>query len=756
MTYRLDIESPYVDSVQNLLAEMTLSEKIGQLCLMAGGGYTDHDDVLSAIRQGLVGGVLNEVEKANIRELQRVAVKESRLGIPLLFGRDVVHGFKTIFPIPLGLAACWSRETVRDCARASALEAAASGINWTYAPVLDIGRDPRWGRIAETFGEDPYFVSELAKAMVVGFQGDDLSRPEHIAACAKHFVGYGASEAGRDYNTTNIPMNELHNVHLQPFRAAIEAGVASVMTSFCDLDGIPASANRMLLQEILRDKLGFQGMVVSDFRSIIELRVHGLTDSDKESAYEAAMAGVDMEMTSHAYLGHLGELISEGRISMELVDQMVANVLTVKARLGLFDRPFARPDMVTVSSMKDHLQASYGAAVKSIVLLKNDADRLPIDPKELRSLAVIGPMADEPHEQMGTWVFDGDSDLSKTPLQVLRHRFGSSMNIAFARGMETTRSTDRQGFAEAVDIATKSDLVLLFLGEESILSGEAHCRASIRLPGCQEALVDAIAETGTSIVAVVMAGRPLIMHKLLERVDAILYAWHPGSMAGPALVDLLTGEAVPSGRLPVTFPKMTGQIPIYCAHKNTGRPATPDTHIHIDEIEQGAFQTSVGNTSFHLDAGYTPEFPLGFGLSYTRFEYTNLRLSSEQVQYGETLRVSADLANVGDVAAEEVVQLYLRDLVGSVTRPVRQLCGFQRVRLEPGRSQTVTFTLTADDLAFYDRNLKRVAEPGMFHIWIGGSSDTDLRAEFELLSKEKGRYQLRGSGMTKNRLIDGD
>lgn len=733
MSSKTDIKPNIRDRVRELLAAMTVPEKIGQLSLHQNGGESRRGELIDAIRQGNVGGIINEVDANAVRELQRVAVEESRLGIPLLFGRDVVHGFKSIFPIPLGLASCWSRDLVRRCARASALEAAASGINWTYAPMLDIGRDPRWGRVAETFGEDPYLIAELAREMVAGFQGEDLSRPENIAACAKHFIGNGASESGRDYNTTNIPMNELYNVHLRPFRAAVSAGVASVMTSFSDFDGVPVSANRTLLDDILRRTLGFHGIVVSDWESINQLKVHGLTESDKESAYEAATAGVDMEMTSRTYANHLEELLQEGRVTLDQLDQMVTHVLMVKARLGLFEHPYTTVNEIPVPSLESSLRLAYEAAVQSVVLLQNSGSTLPIDMRQVKSLAVIGPMANEGYEQLGTWVFDGDPALSRTPLQELKERFSDRVRINYARGTESTRTNNHGGFAEAVHAASESDCVILFLGEESILSGEAHCRANIRLPGAQEELVARVADTGKPMVAVVMAGRPLIMRPLLDRVSAVLYAWHPGNMAGPALVDLITGLAVPSGKLPISFPRMTGQIPIYCAHKNTGRPVIGDDLIQIDDIEKGATQTSVGNMSYHLDAGYEPEFPLGFGLSYTRFVYSNIRLSSQSLRPGETVQVSAELRNNGGVKATEVVQLYVRDLVGSVTRPVKELRGFQRVTLEPGEVRIVYFTLSAGDLAFYDRSLQLITEPGIFHVWIGGSSDTTLRAEFEMV-----------------------
>ena len=724
------------ERLDELLSQMTLEEKVGQLQQVpaAGGHVPEH--LRQALRDGRIGSVLNEVHVDTVNELQWIAVKESRMGIPLLVGRDVIHGFKTVFPIPLGQAATWNPSLVERAARVAAHEAAAAGINWTFAPMIDIGRDPRWGRVAEGFGEDPFLTGVMGAASVRGYQGADLSAAGSIAACAKHFAGYGASESGRDYNTTNVSENELRNVHLPPFKAAIDAGVASIMTSFSDLDGVPASANELLLARILRGEWGFDGTVVSDWESIRQLAIHGFTASDRDSAYEAATAGVDMEMASTTYADHLVSLVHAGRVSIEQVDALTANVLRTKLRLGLFEDPFTDASRFPVAGNAEHLAVARDAALESIVLLKNEHRDvhavLPLTLDRLESLAVIGPLADDPYEQLGTWIFDGDPEYSVTALQAIRAHVGDRVTVHHAQGVRNTRSGDRSGFAEAVAVAERSDVVLLVLGEEAILSGEAHCRADITLPGEQEALIHAVAATGKPIVLLVMAGRALALERVVDHVQAVLYAWHPGAMGGPAIADLLFGVASPSGKLPTTMPRVTGQIPIYYAHKHTGKPPTRETVIHMDHIEARAPQLSVGNTSFHLDVAHTPLFPFGFGLSYGAFEYANITVSDAVLTPDGSIVVSADVTNVGERMADEVVQLYVRDVVANVTRPVRELKAFDRVRLEPGERRIVRFTLTADDLAFYGRQMRRMTEPGTFHAWIGGSSTTDLRTEFVL------------------------
>ena len=725
---------PIEARIVELVSRMAIEEKIGQMVQVNYEGEVSAD-LRGAIEAGQVGSLLNVVDVDVANELQRIATEQSRLGIPLLLARDVIHGFRTVLPIPLGLAATWNPELVERGTRIAALEAATVGVNWTFAPMIDISRDPRWGRIAESFGEDPYLTSRLAVAMVDGFQGDDLSAVGTIAATAKHFAGYGASEAGRDYNTTNIPENELRNVYLPPFKAAVDAGVASLMASFSDIDGVPASGNRLLMQEILRDEWEFDGFVVSDWVSIEQLVDHGFAANLREAARKAADAGVNMEMVSRAYADHLLGLVRDGEIAMDRIDELVAGILRAKLGLGLFENPYTDPAALPETANDGHLAVAREAALQSLVLLRNESGALPLDVGELESVAVIGPMADDPYEQLGTWIFDGDQSLSRTPLQAIRDLVGAQVRIQHVRALETTRSRNTDGFAEAMEAAASADAVIAFLGEESILSGEAHSRADIDLPGSQVELVHRLRESGKPVIVVILAGRPLTIQNILEQVDALVYAWHPGTMGGPAIADALFGVESPSGKLPVTFPKLVGQIPIYYAQKNTGKPATPETWVHLDDLPVRGAQSAYGMTSHHLDAGYTPLFPFGFGLSYAQFSYSDIELSETAVGMEETLTVEAVVTNDGDVAADEVAQLYVRDLVGDVTRPVRELKGFQRLRLNPRESRTVSFELGAADLAFHGQDMTLITEPGQFHVWIGGSSDTDLRAEFALVDE---------------------
>lgn len=720
--------------IHRLVHSMTVEEKIGQLSLVQSTGSTVITDLKARIAKGAIGGIINEVNVDRVNELQRIAVEESRLGIPLLIGRDVIHGFRTIFPIPLGLAATWDPELIQRTARVAAREASACGINWTYAPMIDICRDPRWGRIAESLGEDPYLSSILADALIRGFQGNDLGDLDSVAACAKHFVGYGASESGRDYNVTNLPIGELRNVHLPPFKAAVRAGVASIMTSFSDIDGTPATANEYLLRNVLREEWGFDGFVVSDWNSIPELQIHGVSGSDKESAFIAAGAGVDMEMTSTTFSRHLADLIGEGKLSIDRLDQMVSNILRVKLRLRLGEKCRTEPGRSIVLGTAEHLNACYEAAVQSLVLLKNN-DQLPLSPEKTKSIAVIGPLADEQGDQLGTWVFDGDPAQSVTPLAALQNLVGQAARVRYVRAMSTTRSQSDAHFSEAIGAASESDVVIMFMGEEAILSGEAHSRADIRLPGNQERLIEAIAAIGKPIVLVIMAGRPIALEEVVRHVDALLFAWHPGSMAGPAIIDVLFGRQYPSGKLPVTFPRVSGQIPIYYAHKNTGRPANPEQLITIDDIPAGAAQQSLGDASFHIDAGCEPMFPFGYGLSYTQFAYSDIRVSRSRIRIGEEFEIMATLSNVGNREGMEIAQLYVRDMVGSVTRPVRELKRFARIHLRPGENAVVKFTVHTDDLAFYGRSGELSVEPGAFHAWIGSSSTASLQACFELSSQ---------------------
>jgi beta-glucosidase len=723
--------------IRELLEQMTLAEKVGQMCQRNGSEGYAPDYLADGLRSGRIGSVLNVVDVDTVNELQRIVVEESRLGIPLLIGRDVIHGFKTVMPIPLGQAATWNTDIIRECARVAAVEAAAAGINWTFAPMIDISRDARWGRIAESPGECVLLASELAAAMVEGFQSDDLSAPDAIAACAKHFAGYGAVESGRDYATTNIPETKLRNVYLRPFKAAVDAGVTTFMTSFSDLNGVPATGNEFLLRKVLREEWNFGGFVVSDWDSIRQLCVHGLTGNDKESAFEAAAAGVDMEMAGDAYAKHLAELVEDGRIDIKQLDVAVANILRVKFRLGLFEHPYTNPDSFPAAANEHALETARTAALQSVVMLKNDNRLLPLSAEKLNSVALIGPLSDAPYQQLGTWIFDGDVDLSITPMHAIHSLIGRDVDVRYVRAMETSRSKVSESFDEAVAIASDSDVAILFLGEESILSGEAHSRADINLPGDQAELVQRVRATGKPVIAVILAGRPLTLTNIVDNVDAILFAWHPGTMGGPAIADLLFGVESPSGKLPATFPRLVGQIPIYYSQKNGGKPATPENIAHIDEIDTRAPQTSLGMSAFHLDTHFTPLFAFGHGLSYGNFEYQDIRTSVAEIQIGDTVTISAELTNSGDVAADEVVQLYTRDVVASVTRPVKELKGFRRVRLEPGQTVTVDFDLHTNDLAFFGRDNQLTVEPGVFHVWMGGSSDTVLRTEFRIVEGEK-------------------
>ena len=720
------------DPVDILLSKMTLEEKIGQLQQVDASADPFPDDLIDGVRTGRIGSVINLAQTDACNRIQRVAVEESRLGIPLLMGRDVIHGFRTIFPIPLGQAAAWNPDLVREAARIAAVEARSQGVHWTFAPMIDISRDPRWGRIAESFGEDPYLTGLLGSAMVEGFQTDDLSGHGAILACAKHFVGYGASESGRDYSATNIPANELRNIYLEPFRRVVEAGAATLMTSFSDIDGVPATANGALLNGVLRCDWAFDGLVVSDWNAINELIVHGLCEDGRAAAAEAALAGVDMEMAGDAYARHLAGLVEDGVLSISMIDSMVARVLRLKQQLGLFERPYTDAAGFDPLVSDRALRVAYKSAVESLVLLKNAGAVLPLREAQLGSIAVIGPLADAPHEQMGTWVFDGQKSDSVTPLQALRQQCSGKIQVNYAPGLETSRSRTHDLFGAAETAVLKSDVALVFLGEESILSGEAHSRADIRLPGAQSELLARIKALGKPVVTVVLAGRPLVVAENLPNTDALVYAWHPGTMGGPAITAVLFGEEAPRGKLPVTFPKSVGQIPIYYNHKNTGRPPNASEMILIDDIEVGARQTSLGMSAFYLDDGFEPLFPFGFGLSYGHCELEDLELSQPEIGQGEQLKIRVSAKNTGGETGFETVQLYIRDITGSLTRPVRELKAFKRVSLEPGRCEVVEFELGAADLSFYRRDGSFGPEPGRFGLWVSTSSTGGLQAEFSL------------------------
>lgn len=712
--------------IDALLARMTLEEKLGQMSQSTSMQTPLQGAIKDEIRKGRWGSFLNAGGPADRAEAQRIALKESRLGIPLLFGRDVIHGYGTVFPIPLGQSASWDPDLIEQAARIAAREASAVGIHWTFAPMLDIARDPRWGRIAEGLGEDPYLGSALVAAMVRGFQGTSLDAPGSIAACAKHYVGYGAAEGGRDYNTTWIPEVLLRNVYLPPFLAAREAGVATFMSAFNNLNGVPTSGNAFTLREVLRKEWKFDGLVVSDYNSIIEMINHGYAADESDAAYKGLRGGVDMEMVSTSYYDHLKPLVEAGKVDVKLVDEAVRNILRVKFRLGLFDRPVKEAAGEPAAPAADGLEIARRLARESVVMLKNDAGTLPLS-KSIQKIAVIGPLADSQVDQMGTWTMDGRREAVRTPLAALRQVLGAS-RVAWARGLKNTRDTDRSGFAEAMEAARGADAVVLFVGEEANLSGEARSRAYLDLPGAQGALVDEIAKIGKPLVTIVMAGRPLTFHDAAAKSNAVLYAWHPGTMGGPAIADLLFGDANPSGKLSVTFPRTVGQVPIYYAHMNTGRPPSPKEL----GIPAGNPVNPQGFTSKYIDVDYTPEYPFGFGLSYAKFEYSNPRVSGAVMPMGGTLTISAEVSNTGGREGDEVVQLYTRQLVGSITRPVRELKGFRRVRLQPGERKTVEFTLRASDLAFYNDHLQLVTEAGGYQVWVAPDASRGVSGEFRL------------------------
>jgi beta-glucosidase len=711
-----------------MLARMTLDEKIGQMSQLNMGYFLDAEQLKKAVRDGRCGSLLNFFGVEQVNEIQRIAVEESRLGIPLIIGRDVIHGYRTVFPIPLGMAASWNPEIVKKAFRISAIEASTEGIKWTFAPMIDITWDPRWGRIAEGCGEDPYLASTLATAMVEGIQGDSLTDPTSLAACAKHYVGYGFAEAGRDYNTTYITEPVLRNVVLKPFKAAKDAGVLTFMSAFNDLNGVPTSANEFTLKQILRNEWGFDGFVVSDWGSVPELVSHGYATDEKDAAAKAINAGVEMEMATTTYFDNIKALLDEKKISQEEIDNAVRDILRVKYKLGLFDNPYTDPAARKILLDPSFLEHARTVARQSTVMLKNDNSTLPLKADRISSVAVIGPLADSPRDQLGTWCFDGSVESSVTPLKAIRDVLGEK-KVRYVEGLEYSRDKRTARFKAAIDAARRSDVILFFAGEEWVLSGEGQSRGEINLPGAQSELISELARTGKPLVIVVMAGRPLAIGDELKEADALLYAWHGGTMAGPALADLIFGKESPSGKLPVTFVKGSGQIPFYYYRNNTGRPATKGSFTPIDSIPVENQQNSLGYKSFHLDYGYTPLLPFGYGLSYTTFSYSDLKLSSQVMDTNGSITVKAKVANTGGWDADEIVQLYIRDRVGSITRPIKELKGYRRLHIMHGESADVEFTIKYADLAFFNGKVT-LTEPGEFDVWIGPNSDEGLHSDF--------------------------
>lgn len=708
--------------VSALLGQMTREEKIGQLIQYSAPGAetgpVTRANIEEEIRTGRCGSVLNAFTAKQTRALQQLAVENSRLHIPLIFGFDTVHGFRTIFPINLGQAASFDMDAIEQASRVAAIETAAAGIHWTFAPMVDIARDPRWGRISEGAGEDPFLGSAIARASVRGFQGDDLSRTDTVLACVKHFAGYGASQAGRDYHTTDIPEITLRDIYFPPFQAAIEAGVGTVMAAFNDLNGIPASANRFLLTDVLRREWGFKGFVVSDWTAIKELLNHGIAADRAEAARLAFNAGLDMDMESRVYGPYLGAEIDSGAVDPKRLDEAVSAILAAKMRLGLFEDPYRYSDEARERAAMlrpEHLEAARDLARKSCVLLKNERAALPL--KSDAKIALIGQLAHMPRDLLGEWRGRGAEEDAITIEKALETAFPK--RVTYVEGAKTGGS-DRSGFKAAVAAAKEADVVVAVLGEGWYYSGEAASRSSIDIPGVQEELLAELRKTGKPVVLVLMTGRPLVLAPVLENADAVLLTWFPGTMGGPAVVDLLTGAFNPSGKLPVTFPRNLGQVPIFYNHKMTGRPLQPGEGPQSDKYK-----------SQYLDVPNSPQFPFGFGLSYTQFAYLAPKIDRATLTRDGEQRIAVTLSNAGKREGTEVVQLYIRDVAGSVTRPVRELKGFQRVSLQPGESKEIVFTLRPMDLAFHHADMTFAPEAGRFEVFVGGDSTAPKVGEFE-------------------------
>jgi beta-glucosidase len=716
-TAKLPAEDHFVDSLVSL---MTIEEKVGQLTL-----YTSDMDQTGAyirkeyetdIKQGKVGAIFNAYGAAYTRRLQEMAVNNTRLRIPLLFGYDVIHGQRTIFPVPLAEAASWNLEAIQRSARIAAEEATAEGLHWTFAPMCDIARDPRWGRMVEGAGEDPFLGSLIGAARVKGFQGENLSQTNTMAACVKHFAAYGAAQAGRDYHSVDMSRMMLREVYLPPYKAALDAGAVTVMSSFNDLDGVPATASKFLMTELLRDEWHFEGFVVTDYTSVMELLYHGVAADTAQAAQLSIEAGIDMDMQSGFFMKELPRLVAEKKVSEKLVDEAVKRILKVKYQLGLFEDPYryCSEDREKNEIMTpEKLEAARDMARRSIVLLKNEGKLLPLS-KSDKKIAVIGPLADSKRDMIGSWSAAGDWTKSVTLLEGIKAKLPNA-NITFAKGCEVD-GNDTKGFAEAKRLAQQADVVILAVGEAYWMSGEAASRSNIDLPGVQQQLVELIHATGKPVVVVLMNGRPLTINWIDNNVPAILETWLLGTEAGNAIADVIFGDYNPSGKLPVTFPQNVGQIPIYYSMKNTGRP----------------FKASDKYTTKYLDVSNDPLYEFGYGLSYTDFEYVAIKLSQSTIHENDRLEIVVELKNTGKLAGEEVVQLYVQDLVGSVTRPVRELKGFKRQWLEPGQTAVVSFELSIDDLKFYKTDGSFGAEPGKFRLFAGGSSAATLSEEFVL------------------------
>ena len=732
--------------IRELLTKMTLDEKIGQLNLPSAGDFTTgqatNSNIGKKIEEGLVGGLFNIKSVAKIKDVQRVAVEKSRLKIPLLFGMDVIHGYETTFPIPLGTSCTWNMEFTQKMAQTAAKEASADGICWTFSPMVDLSRDPRWGRVAEGGGEDPYLGSAIAKAMVKGYQGNNLADPYTILSCVKHFALYGAPEAGRDYNTVDMSRTSMYNYYFKPYQAAIEAGVGSVMASFNEIDGVPATGNKWLMTEVLRNQWNFNGFVVTDYTGVNEMIDHGMGDLTTVSAL-AINAGIDMDMVGEGFLKTLKKSVEEGKVSISQLDAAVKRILEAKYDLGLFENPYKYCDenrAKTEIFTKEHRAFAQQVATESFVLLKNENQVLPLQANQ--KVALLGPLADAKENMPGTWSVATKFENAIALKTTLSEKLGANLLYAkgcnldydlefekrvgvFGKAIRRDGRSDQELHQEAVAIAKKADVIVFAIGEAAEMSGESSSRSDITIPKAQKDLLKKLSTLNKPIVLVLFTGRPLAITEESDIANAILNVWFPGTEAGPAITEVLYGEVNPSGKLSMTFPRNLGQVPIYYNHKNTGRPLSPE------KTERGEFEKFKSN---YLDVANTPLYPFGFGLSYTSFDYSPVTLSNVKIAKGSTIKASVKVTNTGKYDGKEVVQLYIRDVVGSTTRPVKELKGFQKVFLKKGETKDVTFTITEEDLKFYDFDLNFVAEPGQFEVFIGTNSDTQNKMLFELVN----------------------
>lgn len=730
--------------INELMSKMTLEEKLGQLNLPTSGdittGQANSSDIARKIQEGKVGGLFNIKSVAKIKEVQKVAVEKSRLKIPLIFGMDVIHGYETTFPIPLGLSSSWDLPMIEKTARTAAIEASADGINWTFSPMVDISRDPRWGRVAEGAGEDPFLGSAISKAMVNGYQNNDLTQTTSILSCVKHFALYGAPDGGRDYNTVDMSKIKMYNEYFPPYKAAIDAGVGSVMASFNEVDGVPATGNKWLMTDVLRKQWGFKGFVVTDYTGIMEMSEHGMGDMQAVSAL-AINAGIEMDMVSEGFLSTLKKSVDEGKVTLQQIDNAVRLILEAKYDLGLFHNPYKNCDEKRAKTeiyTPESKTFARKVAAESMVLLKNENQLLPL--KKSGTIAVIGPLAHTRENMGGTWSVATKQDRSVSFLDGLNTVVGNQAKIVYAKGcnldydpefqakgtmfgkeIPRDNRTKEELIKEAINSSANADVILAVLGESAEMSGECSSRTNLEIPQAQKDLLNELLKTGKPVVLVLFTGRPLVLVEENKSVPAILNVWFPGSEAGLAISDVLFGDVVPSGKLTSTWPRSVGQIPIYYSQKNTGRPLGNS---------EGKFEKFKSN---YIDERNEPLYSFGYGLSYTKFDYSNLKLSSNQLTQSGSITVSIDVKNSGNYDGKEIVQLYTRDLVGSVTRPIKELKGFQKIDIKKGETKTVTFTITEEDLKFYNQNLDFVAEPGKFEVFIGTNSDTKNKIEFELV-----------------------